>query len=179
MNQLTEKSKVAKVIRTREGLEAFRTDVMKSNGKHLKTKAYTETYKLSSSFVSYLEGLGVVQDLDPNGNKHDGKSLKWTYSKTDNGVVDSTLVDALINAERQYQKDWRASKRGPEELQPVVINKKPVATSIIDWLTKELEKDDKLEGDYLKVECKQKYQQIITTLNSMKELKALSELIKL
>ena len=182
MNHITEKSKIAKVTNTREGLIALREEIMKAevSGKTVNTRTYTQVYKFSGSFTQFLIKLGAVEDIKPNAPKTDGKYLKWIYNRTENGVIDSWLVDKLIQAEKDAGKLYRDNKREQKlQIAPVVVEKKPLSSSICSWLEKELQKDELLDGTYLRTEASQKYKQIISTLQGLCELKAAIDKIKI
>lgn len=120
-----DKATVAKVIRTREGIEAFRAEVMKCYPlkRHIKTSEFLTKYKLETSTINYLKEMKVIEDHTPAGTlKRDGKLLKWIYTKSgENGVVDGQLVEELIEKHRVYQREWNRANRGVQELIHTVV----------------------------------------------------------
>lgn len=191
MNELSTKAKLQRIIRTREGLEAFRTDVMKAHalGKTINTKPYIETYKLSSMLVTFLIKLGALEDTQPHSPKTDGKYLKWIYTKTgENGPVDTLLAESLIAEQYKYDKEYRRAKmerRGEssDEIAPRVVahitpEKHKGTGGICEWLQDKLEKEEQIPG-FLRVDERIMFKRICETLEGLRELQQVMTKIKL
>ena len=180
MNQLSEKAKIGKVVQTREGLTALRTEIMKTDalGKSMTAKPYQVQYKLPGSILQFLIKAGAVEDKRPNASKAEGKYLKWIYTKSgENGPVDAPLVDRVIQLEKDQATAYRLYKKelkGEPTIAPKVIDRVPKKSDkqeIVEWVKNELSKDELLDGGYLKGDAVVIYNKILRTFQGIEQLR--------
>ncbi len=190
MNQLTEKSKMAKTIRTKEGLEALRVDMIKSDAldKTMRISDYVDTYKMSSSIVQYLIHLNAVKDKDPSIGRASGKKLSWIYEGTPTGVVDSVLVEKVLDMQKKHEIDRRKeiyNKKKEDRIDEMLERKglielptRPDAGvgKINQWLQEKLDKEAICPG-FLRPDEKAMYNKIVETFIGLAELKQVMQKI--
>lgn len=172
---------MARVIRTREALEALRQDVLKAQGKPVRTQDYASTYKLPNSYVGWLVKIKAVEDVTPaNMKKKDGKILKWIYTKTgETGPVDTKLAQALLDCQSDYFRKWRQKKLGTStptviKIEDKVLERLPSRKDdkmemVNVWLKDKLNKNKQVPG-YIRQEEVVMYNKMIDVLDGLKEV---------
>lgn len=180
MSTVTEERKlIGRVHNTTAVLKQLREDIIKKHalGKYIKPGDYTGAGKLASGFVGYLVDLGAIEDKTPAGSpRNEGKLLKWVYTANDGGWVDGNLVTGVLQKEKDYMKAWRDQKRAEkgETITEAVVARKPPkkdAVDIEDYINKELEKDNMLNGEYLRPQQSLIYTKILKTFQNLRALK--------
>lgn len=172
-NQLMERAQIGRFLKIREGLEKLRVEIIKAhaNNKGIKTSAILSAHGLPTRTISLLKDLDVVKEEVYSG---EGKLLSWVYTRTgENGPVDSQLVNELLDAEKEANRQYLKAKNEIQELAPVVVGKKtPEKTNngIISWIDKELGKEEQIEG-YMKPEYKIMMTRIKETIAILPQLK--------
>lgn len=184
-NIMVEKAKLGKLVRTREILEKFREAIVKAYAmkKYIKGADWMGSGKLTSGSITWLVDIGCIEDCsEPGVSTREGRLYKWVYKGTETGVVDGKLVEALIEKERKYQKDWRDNRReGIMQIAAGTLKtenghtklpsgKKETVDQVVAWLRGEIEKNELVVG-YLKPAESVMFPRIVDILNGLGNLR--------
>lgn len=178
-NELSVRASIQRQINIKAGLKKLREDVMKAevDGRSVRMTDYTQ-WKLPTRTVPILVSLKAIEDVRPDAPNAQGKYLKWIYKGNVDGTVDEQLVDRLIDKEKQYNREYLASKK---EIQVVKGDKLLVAATkyqkkgtgiveILQWIEDEKAKNELVPG-YIRYETIMMYERIQEILTGLGELK--------
>lgn len=155
---MTDKMVIGRAVKLREGLEKLRVDIIKADslGKEIRLREVMAKYSLPIMSATYLATIGAIEDTTPPGPRKAEKRIKWIWTKSgENGPVDSKLVDAFIQADRKYNKEYRDNKRsGTVEVTAILekqLHRLPTKRddglpSIEIWLRDKLDKNTQVPG---------------------------------
>lgn len=187
---MTEKLVIGRAIKLREGLEKLRIDIIKADslGKEIRLRETIAKYNLPIMSPTYLVNIGAMEDITPPGPRKAEKRVKWIWTKSgENGPVDSKLVDAFIQADRKYNKEYRDAKRsGSVEVATILekqLHRLPTKRddglpSIEIWLRDKLDKNTQVPG-YLRNDESVVYEKMISIIDGLRALKEVMNKIHL
>lgn len=180
-NQMIDKLVIGKTIKTRQFLEKAREQIMKANGRKIRTQEWSEEYKVPAGMLAWMVKAGCVEcELGTGYAPKEGRIIKWVYEPTENGIVDGPLVNAVMQAEKDANKALKLEKMSQtlNEHPPVpkeTFKKLPTGNSatisdISKWIQGEIEKNEKVPG-YIRNSDLRMYIRIDEMLNQLKPLR--------